>query len=151
VIDTTFDRRALVAAWLTQRRWVHAHPDLRDFHARRHRAMADAFGVQLSVFPATADVGLKLLFEDAVRVIEATRTPFSGFLEADEQIHALYRAHGPAMSEAANALVAECRLLLEELVGVIWGLDRERVVSRGEIRACGFDPGAPQPDAADFA
>jgi hypothetical protein len=140
------DRAGLVDAWLSSRRWAHARPELRDFHARRYRALSGAFEVDLDRFPEGADRTLALLFEDTLRVIESTRTPFAGLLEADERIAALHRAHGRAMSAAADELVARCRALLEELVGAIWDVAGDRSVWPKDVFARGFNPSERAPE-----
>lgn len=151
----------LLSAWLEARRFDNAHPDLRDYHARRLAALEAAFGVDLPELgdgPASGAQSpddpqprhLRRLFETTGQDILSLQSPFSRYLEAPEPIRALHARHATAINVALKGARDAHTALLVDLLELGWGLDKNRRVPDEDVDRHGFDSGQPPPDEEDY-
>lgn len=150
--ERTFDRSALIRAWLSHREYRNAHVDLKSYHELALAAFSKAFGIDLDTPPANKEGfpdenGLHGLFLQVVHAYENTVSPFSGYLEASKEISAVYQKYGESLTMAARSQRALHLKMMEDLVAQIWRVEESRQVSRQELEVCdhpGWDP--PEPD-----
>ncbi len=166
-------RDDLLSAWLEARRFENAHPDLRDFHARRLDAIQAAFDVDLArgtggtaatpswLSEAAREIApsrpveisrrhLKRLFDSATLGYLGTGSPFARYLEAPLAVAALHQRHRNSFHQASSAIHGAHRALLLDLLELIWGLDAEAQVERSAVVANGFDPDERAPEPEDY-
>jgi hypothetical protein len=142
---TEFGARAFAEAIVAAHRWSAAVPELRDYHAAKRSALAKALGAD-----ETGRSAVDALLDATVGRLARSSSPFDDFLVAPEQVHALYRRHGPAINDAAAGLRAAQMALLTDLVAEAYAIPPDRTVTGTDLRRCGFDPGVPEPDPLDF-
>lgn len=159
---TDFSRRDLIDAWLAARSASRAAPELRDWHARRYHALANAFGVVLerpgdgpatsaSWLARSSEFGpaaaadptnrwaLHDLFTRVGDALLTLRSPFADYLEAPAPVVTLLHRWSPSIDAAADDLRDRYVDLMEELLEAIWGVGPGRVVSAADLHRHGFD------------
>jgi hypothetical protein len=144
---TEFGVRALAETMVEARRWSHAAPELRDYHATKRSALAKALGAD-EIRQRRSP--LDLLLDSTVKRLARSSSPFDDFLEAPESINATYRRHGPAINEAAAGLRAALMALLTDLVCEAYAIPPDRTVHDKDLCQWGFDARVPEPDPLDF-
>jgi hypothetical protein len=174
-MDATYDLTALVETYLDARRHRRAHPDLRDYDARRFGAMAAAFGIPTE--PALApDVAaatrarppVSLLLDDAaleeawrdeplaglflhgVRAVEGITSPFACYLEAPNEVSDLCQRHGRLIAAAIGGARDSVARLLADIISRIWGVPQDRRINDDDLVHAGFDPRQHRPDPLDY-
>ena len=154
-----------VGSWRDGHLYINAHSDLSEYYMARYRAYSTAFGVNLEQCPAgpldpPAWMDLKrmgkwqptihkfvLANEKRYRNVD---TPFSGFLEAPREIHAVYERHGTRFNELCDATEQAASDMIVELLAVLFPEAAARRVTPNDIREAGFDPTEPAPDPMDY-
>jgi hypothetical protein len=153
---STYGVRDLINALIDARQWANASPELRDHAWKKYAALAAAFGISEDERPGVKRAhgndqrGLQSLFEEATDRVLALVSPFAIFYEGSPEIARIYRHHGPAINDRLGAARHAVVDLLIDLVTVRWAVPPATTVTGDDLRACGFDPDAPEPDEADF-
>ena len=150
--ERTYDRSALILAWLETRRWAHAHPDLRNHHQSAYDAFRKSFGIDLDGNPDPSDLertGLHGLFLSAAASYESLRSPFGNYLCAPRSVSGFHQRYHRAIDQVeAPVRMLYLRLMLE-LIEPVWGDQVPCAVTTDQLRANGF-PQAPAPDPVDY-
>lgn len=171
-----YDFADLVDAWLAERRWAHAHPDLAEYHAGRYGALAAAFGEDLNSPPKSPpplpdwmdraeltrggmpESMADRWSDDVHRFVLTTEEknfrfmggPFSGYLEAPPSLSLVRRRYGAGLTRCITDLHNETKRMLVELLAALYPHAAKRTVSEADVRAQGFDPSALAPDPDDY-
>lgn len=151
--EHTFDRSALILAWLSLREHRNSHEDLRSYHDAVSKAFSEAFGIDLDVAPETCRIpdenGLHKLFLHAARSYETIRSPFSSFLCGTREISEMYQKYEEPLNHSAAAMRDLHLMMMLELIERIWNDDAPHTVVGKDLEACGH-PGRSAPDPFDF-
>ena len=151
--ERTFDRSALILAWLSQREHSNAHGDLRSYHDTIFAAFSKAFGIQLEVSPVKGpmsdDGGLHRLLLDTARSCEKLGSPFSDYLCGTREISEMYQKYGEPFNQSVVSVRNLYLTMMVELIERIWGDDVPHEVVGKDLEACGH-PVTNPPDPLDF-
>lgn len=151
--ERTYDRSALILAWLAARKYRNAHEDLHRYHDAAYEAFAKAFGTRLDVppddGPVPIDHGLHGLFLQVARSYEEIRSPFADYLCASREISEIYQKYREPLDKAAASMRDLYMMMLLELFERIWGGSAPHRVSQRELDGCGH-PGINAPDPVDY-
>jgi hypothetical protein len=159
MMETRYDRAALIQAYIQAHEPYQLHDNFKRFYDERLAALEQAFGLRLSSDGVrNAEYhALWMLFHAAVKSYLSIRTPRSNFLDdtlitvkldrlgARADAIAAYEAR---IVQAAESSRAAHLGLLDELFQILWG-EIDTVVTSEQLRQIGFDD-AEKPKHEDY-
>jgi hypothetical protein len=151
-----YGRRDLLMALLDARKQAGRHVDLSSYAEQRWRGMSTAFGVHIDTAltweqePESGNLGDYIQFLGTLAAYESLRSPWDSFLETPPAVVAKIRRYGTPMAEAQRTYGQLLLDLMEELLGELWSVANDRVVTADDLRRAGFDPVTPRPEPADY-
>lgn len=132
--------RDLARAEVDAVRFADAGTDVASFYTSQHVAMRQAFGVIDQPGRFVQYTGLRHFVESTIQTLAALRSPFADFLEADEEIIALYQRYAADLNVQVQQTESVFENLLCDALMALHRISPNRTVSSEDLLAYDFDP-----------
>jgi hypothetical protein len=133
MINNRYTYQDLIKAYLAARRRKNEDPDFKDFNAELYRHLSEFFNVDFDKNPDESDWICKILremFLSAAAYYRNVSNPFSGMMEAPDEIVELYQLYGPPLKDIGDQTKVLYFDFLCDLYRRIYGETKRSITSR---------------------